>query len=142
MSQEAKEKEPTMADEVREAFATPRKLTVTPRGGEPTELIIRPLTVEQALGLIDQIEKVWDLMREMSDEKGDVNVFEVFRKAREEVLVLIETLIEKDRAFVMKLELPDLMSAFEIIFTMNKDFFGQRAIPMFQEMFGLVSSMQ
>ncbi len=132
---------PTMTEDLRSAFALGKKLTVTPRGGEPTDIVIRPFYVDQALDLIDDIEKIYRLINTKADDKGNVDLFEVFKAARDEVMNILCKLIERDRAFVGKMELDDLVEVFAEIFNQNKDFFDKRVKGTLGPLFGQISSM-
>lgn len=133
--------EPNMSDEIRSAFALGRKITVTPRGGEPTDIVIRPFYVDQALDLIDDIEKIYRLLNSKADDKGNVDLFEVFKAARDEVMNILIKLLEKDRAFIGRMELDDLVEVFAEIFNQNKDFFDKRVKGTLGPLFGQISSM-
>lgn len=134
--------EKSTANDMRDAFAIGTKVTVTPRGGEPTEIVITPFFVYQTLDLIDDIAAVWDLMKETADDKGDVNMLDLFMRAKDQVLKIIICVTEKDIDFIKSLPMNDLLTVIETVFTVNKDFFGQRVAPMFKELFGLLSSTQ
>lgn len=130
------------ANDIRTAFALGTKVTVTPRGGSPIELTITPFYVFQTLELLDDIAVIWSLMKETADDKGDVNMLDLLMRAKDQVIKIILCVTEKDMDFIGSLPMNDLITVIETVFTVNKDFFGQRVAPMFQEMFGLLSSTQ
>lgn len=132
----------TPIQEITEAFNLGRKLTVTPRGGEATELVIRQFYTDQLFDVMDQVEKVWNLAKSLADEKGNLDLFSLFKQCKEEAMLLISKAIEKDRKeFVGKLELDDLMAVFQLIFEQNKDFFEKRVKNQLTAVLGLISSI-
>lgn len=139
----------TPLEEVTAAFGVGKKLTVTPRDGEATELYIRPFYTDQVFRVIDQLEKVFLVAKEvanmpgMSDDTGNTNlqefIFEIFRRAREEAMILLAEAIEQDRTWVGLLEVDDLLEIFSIVFVMNKDFFEQRVKTKIQAVIAQIS---
>lgn len=135
------EEKPDTIAEMKEAFCFGKKVTVTPRDSEPIELHIRPFYTEQAFGIIDQLDKVFGLAKEMADDKGNIDLFQLFKVAREEVLVLLAAAIEHERAFVGRLELDELISVFETVFNQNKDFFQERVKSSLETVIDRISSI-
>lgn len=141
MKQDKKLREPTPIEEIKEAYSFGKKLTVTPRDGEAVEIHIRPFYTEQALKMVDQLEKVFELAKSMADEAGNIDLFELFKAGREEILVLLAAAIEVDRAWVGRLEIDELLAVFAIAFEQNKDFFQQRVRTALETVVGRVSSI-
>jgi hypothetical protein len=139
----ANETKLTPIEEIKTAFNIGTKMTVTPRGGEPTELHIRQFYSDQLFEVVDQVEKVWNIAKALADPNtGNLDLFELFRQCKEEVLLLIAKGIEQDRTtFVGKLEVDDLMSVFEALFNANKDFFEQRVKGKLTNLMMLISSI-
>lgn len=130
------------ADQVREAFGIGIKKIVTPRDGDKTVLVIRQFYADQLFDVIDKVEKVWSMAKSLADDKGNVDMFTLFKSVKEEAMELVATAIDQDRkTFVGKLELDDLIDIFVTLFTINKDFFEQRVRARIQEVVGLISSI-
>lgn len=133
---------PPISEEAQEAFNSGIKKTVTPRGGEQTELIIRQFYLDQALEIADQLEVVYNLIKSLADDKGNVDLMEVFRTARKEVLDILAIAIEQDRkTFVGKLEIDDVLDIAGTVFNINKDFFVLRVKGKITSVLGQVSTM-
>jgi hypothetical protein len=133
--------QPSIVEEARQAFALGKKITVTPRGADPIEILIRPFYVDQALETIDSIQKIYNLLATKADASGNVDMFEVFKEAKDEVLEVIMKITEQNRAFIGRLELDDLLNVFVEIFNQNKDFFDKRVKGTLGPMLGQISSM-
>lgn len=132
---------PPISEEAQEAFNYGIKKTVTPRGGEPIELVIRQFYLDQALAIGDQLEKVYNLIKDLADKDGNVDLVEVFRTATEEVLAILAVTIEKDRAFIGRLEIDDILEVAGTVFNINKDFFALRVKGKLNRVLGQVSTM-
>jgi hypothetical protein len=132
---------PPISEEAQEAFNSGIKKTVTPRGGEQVELIIRQFYLDQALEIADQLEKVYNLIKDLADEKGNVDLTQVFRTATEDVLAILAVAIERDRKFIGRLEIDDLLDIFGNVFNINKDFFVLRVKGKLTNVLGQVSTM-
>lgn len=142
MSQAQTTDRPDTITEMKEAFCFGKKMTVTPRDGEAVELHIRPFFTEQAFGIIDQLEKVFGLAKEMADTSGNIDLFQLFKVAREEVLVLLAAAIERDRkTFVGRLEIDELIAVFATVFEQNKDFFQERVKSSLETTIGQITSI-
>src|SRR5690349_17066274 len=108
---------PSFAEEVREAFAMEKKLTVTPRDHlTPIEIVIRPFYVDQALEVVDQIQTIYEAFQSKADAQGNVDLFDVFKSASEDVLTIVCKITNTDRSVIGKLELDDLLRLFAEIF--------------------------
>jgi len=116
-----------LGQNIEQVFAFERTHTITPRGGQPVTVIVRPFYVDQLFPIIETVERVFTLAKSLATPEGDVDLFKLFMQGREDVLVLLAQAIERDRnAFVGRLELDDLLLLFSDVFHMNKDFFEQR----------------
>lgn len=137
------QQEPTRSinEEAQEAFNTGVKKTVTPRGGKPTELIIRQFYTDQAIEIMDQLDLVIKIVQAAANDKGDADLMEVFREAKEEVFTILMKAIERDRNFVGHLEIDDLLDLFGTVFNINKDFFVQRVKGRLTSVLGLASTI-
>lgn len=128
--------------EMKAAFNVGRKISVTPRDGEPTELCIRQFYSDQLFDVIDAVEKVWTMAQELANPEGDLDLFELFKTCKEEAMTLIAKAIDQDRkSFVGKLEFDDLLAVFLIVFEVNKDFFDQRVKAKIQKAVELISTI-
>lgn len=116
----------TTREQIATAFNFGVKRTVTPRDGEPVELHIRPFYTEQALGIIDLLEEVFSMAKDLADAEGNLDLWALFKTGREKVLDLLSAAIEKDRAWLGRLEIDDLIAVFGDVFQQNKDFFAVR----------------
>lgn len=135
---------PPIDKEAQEAFNLGIKRSVTPRGETKIDLIIRQFYTDQALEIVDQLETVYGLVREMSDEKGNVDLMNVFREAKEEVFAILLKSLDgqiKDRKTLGKLEIDDLLNLFNDVFTINKDFFVLRVKGQLTNVLGQVSML-
>lgn len=126
--------------EMEQAFNFGVKHKVTPRDGSEEELHIRPFFTEQAFAVIDQLEAVFNMAKSMATESGDVDLFQLFKSGREQCLVLLAAALEKDRTWVGRLEIDDLLEVFGIVFQQNKDFFAQRVKTSLETVVGQISS--
>jgi len=132
---------PPLSEEAKEAFNTGIKRTVTPRKGEPTELVIRQFYTDQALEVMDQLEIVYNLILSAKDEAGNVDLMGILRTAREEVFTILCNVVEKDRAWIGKLEIDDLLMLFGDVYNINVDFFVHRVKERLKAVSGQVSTL-
>lgn len=132
---------PPLSEEAKEAFNTGIKRTVTPRGGQPTEVVIRQFYTDQALEVIDQLEVVYNLILGVADKKGNVDLMGVLKTAKEEVFVILMQVIEQDRKWVGHLEIDDLLMLFQDIYNINVDFFVHRVKDRLKVLSGQVSTL-
>lgn len=118
------------------------KLNPTPRGGEPTEIHVRPLYVDQLIPIIERVESIFDLLKSMANESGDVNLLDVFKAGKEDVLELLAAAVERDRTgFIGRLELDDLLELFAAVVKVNKDFFEQNVRGRLDQVMSQLGSM-
>lgn len=132
---------PPLSEEAKEAFNTGIKRTITPRGSEPTEVVIRQFYVDQALEVIDQLEVVYNLVVGGADEKGNVDLMGILRTAKEEVLIILAKVVEKDRQWVGRLEIDDLLMLLGDVYNINDDFFVHRVKERLKTVTGQVSTL-
>lgn len=135
---QSKAPELTPSQELAEAFNVGIKKTVTPRGGEPVELVIRQFYTGQALEIVDQLEKLYGLMKQLSNENGDVDLMELFRTAQQDVFQVLCIALEVKNEFLLQLEIDDLLDITGTVFNINKDFFAQRVKGRLTEVLGEV----
>jgi hypothetical protein len=132
---------PPLSEEAREAFNTGIKRTVTPRKGEATDVVVRQFYTDQALEVMDQLEVVYNLIKDMADPKGNVDLMGIVRAAKEEVLAILVSVLEQERQWVGRLEIDDLLMLFGDVYNINVDFFVHRVKERLKVVSGQVSTL-
>ena len=132
---------PPLSEEARELFNTGIKRTVTPRNGEPTEVVVKQFYTDQALEVMDQLEVVYNLIKDAADPQGNVDLMGIIRSAKEEVFKILMSVLDKDRQWVGRLEIDDLLMLFGDVYNINVDFFVHRVKERLTKVTGQVSTL-
>jgi len=109
-------------------FETGLKVTVTPRIGQPIDLVVRGCFTDDATELMYEIAVVYGAIVQCADPCGNTDLKSIFRPIPVEVFTILERTLEGqiDGPTLRRLDNDDLLHLLAAIFDTDKQYHAQR----------------